>query len=283
LDKKPHDPHRDAHEPGQPPKKSGPYEISWPAILPVRIESSADAPQKYAREQVYQRKQLGLACWLNAITASTAVIGLSGLLFIWAQLNVIRGQLTEMHVATTAATRSADIASDAMRVGQRAYLVFHHATLDGPPTANKKLVAAIQMRNSGQTPAVDVSYSIGLQVLDSYPTDIKYGKLIPASPIGSGQELVLKAWLLPNLTAKDMGEITAQSFAFGNNKLTITTHPQLYLYGIVHYKDVFGGDGTSEFCDVYVYLGDSEVLAGCPTHNDLQYTTTKENGGQSPN
>jgi hypothetical protein len=177
-------------------------------------------------------------------------------------------QWNEMRKATVAATSSATTASDAMHRGQRAYLVFHHATLVKPPKVKEELHATVDLENSGETPAVEASYYFAVQILPGDPQTITYGTLRPLAPIGAGQKLVLDGERLNSLTPEEMGEIMTSPFSVNGNALVLSNQPQLYLYGIVRYRDVFGGQGQTEFCSVY--NGGQKVFMGCPTHTELK-------------
>lgn len=231
--------------------------------LPIEVEAyyeaeQRDRPVKSRREVIKMRLEfagLGVAVVLAIITGIT--------------LYVFVKQLSEMRKATVAATRSADTASESMRVGQRAYLVFHHVALNKPPEVGQPLEATVELLNSGQTPAIDVSYFVQMQILDGYPTDIRYGQLLPATPIGAGQKIIPTIWTLTKLTASQKKNIMAEPAFLTGNTLTLTNAPRLFVYGIARYNDVFGAKGESEFCAVY--LASQNQFLGCPTHNTLKY------------
>jgi hypothetical protein len=154
-----------------------------------------------------------------------------------------------------------------VHTGQRAYLIFHAATLEKPPAINESPHATLTLTNSGETPAVDVLGRSVLMILDADPINVDYG-LLPISPLAKGQDMKLNAILFPPLTAEEFVAITVDDIDAISKGLVPTKHPRLYLFGTAHYKDVFNGLGEAEFCAVYI--ASQKIFASCPTHNTMK-------------
>ena len=124
-------------------------EIKWPTVYPVRIEPAPGDAQKYASEQLYKKKQLRLARCLNFITAGAAVVGLFGLGFLYTQINVMRGQLSE--------------ARDEMRLSERPWIgiadepkAFDVGPITFDEIGNAKVDYSIKMRNFSNSAAQNI-------------------------------------------------------------------------------------------------------------------------------
>jgi len=163
--------------------------------------------------------------------------------------------------------KTVSLTREQVYIGQRAYLVFNQPVLDNPPPAIGKILSAtIELTNSGQTPAVGAKYVLDLHMRPS--EDIAYGELMPLASIGAGRTMRLHVSMESILSPEDLTNVMADLPSLKGNVLTIPVGSRLYLHGIVRYKDVFKGDGESEFCAAYI--GSKNAFAGCRTHGDLK-------------
>jgi hypothetical protein len=161
-----------------------------------------------------------------------------------------------------AARDAARIAGEQVHIGQRAYLIFHHAVLEHSPRPNEDLKAIIDLTNNGQTPAVEVSYFLNLSIYPTIPV-IRNTVETPMVPIAASQTIKVSISLLNKLTQQEVADLITKPITLDGNLLTIRNVPHLYFVGIIHYKDVFGRDAETKFCDVWT----EDQFIGCTTQN----------------
>jgi hypothetical protein len=155
-----------------------------------------------------------------------------------------------------------------VHIGQRAYLVFQHSALEGEPSIGSHPHATVEIANSGLTPATDIFYSAGFDIVDS-PELVTMGPERPSGYIGSGGKQTISAKLLTPITEEQFKAITTEEFVLENNRLIINQTPHLYLRAFVRYKDVFGASGETTVCSVYA----QKTFVSCSTDNDLKWKT----------
>lgn len=221
------------------PEEKNRYRHTEPATI-------SQIPPTPAQQNPTDRKKDDTPLWKKIIEIAALPIAIGLLLVNFFQLRLTQEQVHK---------------------GQRAYLVWHHAVLDEPLSIGKSPRATIELLNSGQTPAIDASYFLILEILPAYPVNVNYGTLTPMSPIGAGQTMKPGAWWLGKLEEQDLKDITAEPVTLNGNTLTFQ-NKRLFLFGIVRYKDIFGEDRESQFCAIYWQT--RNVFMGCPTHNDLK-------------
>jgi len=141
-----------------------------------------------------------------------------------------------------------------VHIGQRAYLVVRHARLREPLAEGQPQRVTFDIQNTGQTPAVGVKVAGYMDVFDGFPPRVLQ---LPATDqtgdIGAGQSLSIWQSRINPLTKADFEAVNRDMFSLEGNRFTMEVKGRrLMLYGLVTYKDVFGGDGETEFCLVYM-------------------------------
>jgi hypothetical protein len=237
-------------ENGTHPKKS---EKESPNTAPQTASKSNVVPPINNACAAKRKKKCWLQWWRFSVEVLTLVV-------ISIYTGIAYHQWDEMRKAV-------NLTREQVHVGQRAYLVFNQPVLDNPrPTIGKLLSATIELTNSGQTPALGAKVFLDLHMRPS--EDITYGELTPLASIGAGRTMRLHVSMESVLSAEDLTNVMADLPSLKGNALTIPLGSRLYLHGIVRYKDVFKGDGESEFCAAYI--GSRNAFAGCRTHGDLK-------------
>jgi len=176
-----------------------------------------------------------------------AFMALIGGWFLWAQFALTREQVYK---------------------GQRAYLMLHHAVLIEPIAMGTRPHVTIDVTNNGETPALEVSYSIGLARLPVCPSTINYQDWHPLAAIGKDQKLTLVTHMVSPLSAGDIEDLNSDAYTVDEKAVTISARPKLVLFAMVRYKDVFGGVGEAEFSGTYIKS--ETFFLGCPTHNGIK-------------
>jgi len=116
-----------------------------PPVYAVRIEPSPDDSNKYAAEQGYRQQQLRLAKILNSITAIGTVVGILGLLYLYAYLQATKK-------SANAAEQSARVAKDTLVTINRPWI-----GIEGIPTVRKNSehwYIDFSVKNFGNSPAL---------------------------------------------------------------------------------------------------------------------------------
>jgi hypothetical protein len=177
---------------------------------------------------------------------------------------ILAAGLFILNILQTLTTRDAvNLTREQVHIGQRAYLYMHNGVLDYPPKVGEGLHATFDLTNNGQTPAKDIYYSFYFDISEGIPPVT--ARYVPASPIPAGECLKLSALLLNKLTDSDLKIITANNMpSLDGNTLNKPIGPRLYLRIFTKYKDVFGGEGLTEFCGIY----DASMnrFLGCADH-----------------
>jgi hypothetical protein len=235
-------------------------------IYAVKIEPTADQQEKYAEQKLYWKRQLSIACWLNAITAFAAIVGLGGLIFLF-------GTLRATKQAADAATKGADLTQRE----QRPYMIAEAPRFIDPPSVEKKAKATDFIRNVGKTPAIKVFSSAQFvryidssksrpqifAFLDSAFTEIK------AKHLSSRQEPNVRKDVPPN--AAPLFRTDEDSAPLSQPEILQIEKGDLVLFyiGIASYSDSFGGEFETEYC--FFYIGpDPKVWHVCDSHNTIK-------------
>ena len=165
-----------------------------------------------------------LTCVFSGIAAvSTFVYAL----FAIPQLIVLGGQLREMQNAGA-------FARDSFHVAQRPYLLPESLTFDNQPEPSKETGVTVTVKNSGRTPALDVSVS--MEVFDAL------GKNIP------GKNTVLPGTVI----ASDHGAAEHYLITFSPDLSVFNqSRHALALNGVITYTDIFKQAHRSTFCGYY--------------------------------
>jgi hypothetical protein len=138
-------------------------------------------------------------------------------------------------------TREAvNLTREQVHTGQRAYLIVDHVKLDYPPTIGKEVRAALEIRNAGQTPALKLASFVITDILASEPGSIT-GTPLPSVDIGAGQVQPMFVRRITPLEPQEVSDITQEIYSLNGSTLTLSNSRRLYVYGIIKYADVFGG------------------------------------------
>jgi hypothetical protein len=204
-------------------------------------------------------------------------LGLVVLTAILAGINIFllrRGMKTSQQAAD-AASGSLNITREQVHVGQRAYLIVEKFQVDllkvGEP-----IRIHFDMRNTGQTPALDISLSAFSDVLTDLPNPVPYNFSDPhRSDLGAGQSSAINIGRVNPLRTDELAAILTEEFSFVQpNMVMVMRKPNLVAYGKLIYSDVFGGHDETEFCAALLpksFRGQGERDFGhCLTNNHIR-------------
>jgi len=214
------------HEP------AGKSEINRATINPVTIQPDSDKQQWRQDQKRIWERQIRVAKILNGITAFAAAVGLLSLWFVWQALESTRTQ-------ALTAKRAVDVAEETFRLDQRAWLGVKEMTFRGDVKPGSPLFAAIQVENSGKTPALEVGIMHTLTFaepskdrLTVLPKVGNFGKI----SIAPGAMYIAIQMFSTRLTASEIEKLN-------------TTKP--YVFGRISYKDIFFREHETWFCSFY--------------------------------
>ena len=124
-----------------------------------------------------------------------------------------------------------------IHTGQRAYVLVGKATLNQLLVAGQQSVVTLEFKNSGQTPAIDVSFAGEILIQADVPTiSVTRAPNAYMFPIGAGEIAMPLYWVTPSqATVDDVAKKVKRVF----------------LVGRIFYKDVFGKNNTTDFCLMY--------------------------------
>jgi hypothetical protein len=193
---------------------------------------------------------------LGTVVAGT-LIALVTLYFVLLSTNAARD-------AAISAAKQAELLGAQVHQGQRAYVLVEKGRLVEPPTAGHEPVLKVILRNSGQTPAMEVQTTNRRVVQKDDPPESDYvsrpqpGKII----IGAGQTREASGVQVARipLTDSEISDI-------------LKGERRLFWYGKVEYTDVFGVKSYTDFCYFYV-PGDAEMYF-CETGNHIHLEPIK--------
>jgi hypothetical protein len=164
-------------------------------------------------------------------------------------------------IATNARTGADTLA--AYKTQTRAYL----AIITGgcvPQDRNTQWRYEVRMfvKNTGHTPAQAVSFGCKAQIFD-FPLPANIDLTLPverneaSGHIASGQQHYIRGWLDDLIGDDEIAEITK-----GNTR-------KLYVYGTVYYRDIFGEEHHTNFCQFGMWdLGGNFSTVNAFRHND---------------
>ncbi len=181
-----------------------------------------------------------LTCVFSGIAAASTLV--YALLAGW-QLSVLGGQLGEMR-------RAGIFAQGSFRVSQRPYLLPETVSFDVSPQPSKEIGLTVMIKNSGRTPALDVS--VAMKMFDAQ------GKAV------TGRNTVLPG----NVIASDHTAAEHYLVTFTEDlSLFNQTRQALTLKGVITYSDIFKQSHQTTFCAYYD--GIEKIFKTCPDGNDL--------------
>jgi hypothetical protein len=250
---------------------------------PSNAESGGDS-----KNQTSQVKSESFGQWLSRdatgfFTPWLVIIGGVQLGFFLWQLVLIRESLDDAKIAADAAKESADaakqlaqattsqaaIARDTLGTMQdtaqremRAYCVPIYVGLVHQD-ATFRFEPRLQLLNTGRTPAYDVSYRANADVLPfPLPDDFDFPHPdFPAqsnATLGTAQTFTMAAAIPNRLSDEEIETIK------------IGVSHRIYIWGTAFYRDAFGADRHTHFCQSIVWFADRATTTGNFTkrHND---------------
>jgi hypothetical protein len=155
---------------------------------------------------------------------------------------------------------------DQVHIGQRAYLIVHEIAFKDKLAIGKPTMLTYKIKNTGQTPAMEIRSDLNYAfVLPTEPGATAYS-LQPMVPyIAASQEITNNVGLISPLTKEEFDEITRRDdVSVKGSTLSLAQHAHFYTWGLINYKDVFGGEGQLEFCAVY--MASIDEFVACKTH-----------------
>jgi hypothetical protein len=186
----------------------------------------------------------------------TSVVGALVLIVYWRQTNIMEGQLNAATAAATAASKAADVAEEALRLGERPYLfvtpihnVLQYAINDANPqntwepfrAFGRQPFVTFNIINYGKTPAILHEISANLKISTILPLRQDLSKIMPQASI------VIS-------TGHNTSEVTCEVDNWDANahRTTIANgHEHFWLVGEIKYDDIFGNVTVSGFCFRY--------------------------------
>lgn len=158
--------------------------------------------------------------------------------------------------AAKAANGATEIAKQNIIIANRAYLGMVSMIIEHPMIPNEKFPVKVTFKNSGHTPAYDVSvqgyFSYETEPFHNFPSEKTSGNPISIGLVLPNEPALVTFW--DKMTVEHIKEVN-------NGTLTV------YLFGYLYYRDVFDKHHISRFCGMY----SPKVLTGfyrCPQNND---------------
>lgn len=152
----------------------------------------------------------------------------------------------------------AEVMKASLEIGQRAY-VFPKYIRMKEFRAGEKLLVEVELENSGNTPALNLSGSIHYRARETaLPENPDYGK--PADGFTSVSVLPPSVPSLRLVSSR--GELLDRHIvSVGRGELSI------YVYGILQYEDVFRQRRKTKFCGLYD--APTGLFKACEHHNSM--------------
>jgi hypothetical protein len=248
---------RQSSEEGKPPK-------SRPMI--VRIFRALKRYENRRRRRSKQEKSardLMLARWTRYVGIFTAALVLVGIvtgIIFWRQLNVMQGQLDEMHSASidtarlaTAAQESGRRARDAEVRQLRAYIVLDPAMISFRSDQNTAVEVEYYIKNVGQTAALHLKVRSNVALfIWPIPDDFVLPS-IREDPTAAFTENTV----YPGFKDTNIGRAWSRTFSREEiRRAEWASIQRIYVFGVGIYNDVFGEERHSHFC--YSWIGHKE-------------------------
>jgi len=155
-----------------------------------------------------------------------------------------------------------------VHLGQRAYLVFQHPQLKQELGVGQFPEIHVELTNSGQTPALDITYGLEVFIGDT--------PHVPAAPIqigylGAGQKSDLVSKKLTPLTQEQFDMISKIEAESDGKVITMHKVKHLFVVGHVVYRDVFGKKGDTTLCAALVKQLDQLKMAACTIGDQISW------------
>jgi hypothetical protein len=209
--------------------------------------------------------------------ALTFILGLLVLGVYWRQTTLMSGQLEAATTAAKAASKAADVAEEALRVGERPYMlaapvrdVLDYAITNANPINlaepfTGQPYVTFGITNYGKTPAILREVGANLKISAALPTRGYFSKVLPRA-----------STVIP--TGRSVGEINceANNWDADAHRAAIANGQQhFWLVGELRYDDVFGNVTVAGFCYRYYVATKSFHEEG---EDDYNFQTTTKRG-----
>lgn len=255
-----------------------------PAAVPPdkTAERSSDPSQNNKNASASLVREVRLVEVLAlVVNAGLAIVGIIALCIYSGQLKVMQGTLQEMKRSGSAATdqtwqaigninwlaRTMDASVkqsqaalqasiDASRNDQRAWVGVEG--FDGKAEIDKRLIITVALKNTGKTPAINLTVSENATPVDA-------GKEPPLIdiPVEHSQGMLFpnQLYTVPlNVTSRRTQGLDAHDYQLITSGAVV-----IYAYGTITYSDVFGRKHWTKFCS---YLAPGGGFNVCKTHNE---------------
>jgi hypothetical protein len=220
---------------------------------------------------------------LERITLAVVVAGAFGAFFnLWLLDQTTDAALASAGAAQTqasAAQQQTALLRRSVYAGQRAYMVSSNAHLRGPLRIGNPITAGTEVKNTGQTPAVDVRVWSATFVFDAplnfIPEDVRARVPIDESkPTGVavlGKDQTTIALHMQDPEAPLVDKTNLDAINAGSSRL--------FLYGIIRWKDVFNSRCYTRYCHYFNAL--DRRFYNCHSGQEIRCEESKENEGQT--
>jgi hypothetical protein len=244
-------------------------------------DSYRDLKKGHALFQVaVERSRIYIACTAALANGNsgllTFVVGLVAVGVYWRQTVIMSGQLEAATTAAKAASKAAAVAEEALRVGERPYMLaapirdnldyaitnVNPANVVEPFTG--KPYVTFRATNYGKTPAILREISADLKISATLPETAYLSKVLPRA----GMVIPIN-YNAPEITCD------ADNWIGGVHRVAIADGEQhFWLVGELKYGDIFGNVTVAGFCFRYYVATKTFHEDGGENYN-FQKTTTR--------
>jgi len=202
-------------------------------------------------------------------TFGLVIIGVGQALLFFVQLRYMGQGLRDAERAAKAAQDSADatresvtLAKDTAQRQLRAYIVARATGISVDDILKDKIVVAITITNTGQTPAHQLSIVSRTRVME-YPLKLPFNftLITGADPsrgvLGADQTIESESSAERPLTGDEMMRVQDSEGGF-----------RVYTYGTDKYRDVFGNAHYTNFCSTVIFDDGVAIAHASEHHND---------------
>jgi hypothetical protein len=172
--------------------------------------------------------------------------------------NASGAQVKAAEGAVAATLKGVDVATQSMKVGNRAYVAIRQADLSTLLKDVDTAKVTVFFENRGGTPARNVRTRLYSNFLPAEPSELKFEQF------RGGQST---AFLLPGGYVTN--DIQTQTVNASQRAILFQRGYRLYIWGDVEYDDVFGKHWRTQFCAYNRDLATVRFTA-CANHNTLQ-------------
>jgi hypothetical protein len=239
-----------------------------------RQTTQADGTEKSNQPATSKSEPKGF--WEGVTTDPVAAFTL-GLVFVgafqvglfWVQLKIIGESLTDAKIAADAAKRAAKATEDAVELSRdtaqrqlRAYVIAGPSGVRYEDLLKDRIVVEVTIRNTGQTPAREMTVVSRTCVL-AYPLEMPFDFTLVSGPdpshstLGKDQTLLHESDADAILTGDEMLRVTNPEGGF-----------RVYTYGTIDYRDVFDVPQHTNFCCTHLFREDEALGHNGEYHND---------------